>query len=502
MRDLAVRRRLAVAVPLLLLLGLSVVLRTRALEASFWIDEGISVGIASHPATEIPDLLQQDGSPPLYYLLLHAWMAMAGTGEAVLRLPSLLCALAAVPAALWAGRGLFGARAGWLCAVFAAVMPFLTAYAQEVRMYALVALLSLVATAAFLHAFAFRRRGYLPVVAVALALLLYTHYWAFFLVLGLLAALAALALDDVRADRKRLLVDGAIAFGIPLVAFLPWLPTFAFQLENTGAPWSNPPPASALVGAFALGAGAVVLPLLARGAEERRALRSLALGAGLALAAAWAAAQLEPGWATRYLAVLVGPLLLLAGLTFARLGPLGVIACAAVSVVWVVDGSPGAKTNVALTTASLARQLQPGDLVLSTQPEQVPVLAHYLPDGLDYATPLGPVTDPRVMDWRDALPRLERTRPASSLLPVLDSLPAGSSVLLVRPDVGDGARWQAPWTRLVVQRTAEWAEALEADRRFQPVDGTTAGPETTRTSIRLTLYRKAKVSNLYGPPYN
>jgi mannosyltransferase len=490
-RDLAVRRHLVLLLPLALLVGLSVVLRTRALDASLWIDEGISVGIASHPATEIPGLLRQDGSPPLYYLLLHAWMAVAGTGEAALRAPSLLFALATIPAALWAGRSLFGARAGWLCAVLAAVMPFLTAYAQEVRMYALVALLSVVATAAFLHAFAFRRRTYLAVFAVALILLLYTHYWAFFFALGLLAALAALVLDTPRAERKGLLVDGALAFGIAFVAFLPWLPTFAFQLENTGAPWSNPPPVSALLGAFALGVGAVVLPLIVNGSEEKRALRSLALAAGLALAAAWAAAQLEPGWANRYLAVLVGPLLLLAGLTFARLGPLGLLACAAVSAVWLVDGSPGEKTNVAATTASLEQHLEPGDLVLSTQPEQVPVLAHYLPGGLDYATPLGPVDDPRVMDWRDALLRLERTRPRSGLLPVLDSLPAGSTVLLVRPDVGDGGRWQAPWTSLVVRRTDEWADAIEADGRFRVVDTTAAGPETTRTSIRLTLYRKA-----------
>jgi mannosyltransferase len=490
-RDLAVRRHVGLAVALLALLGLSLLLRTRALDASLWIDEGISVGIASHPAGEIPGLLRQDGSPPLYYLLLHVWMAVAGTGETALRVPSLLFALATVPVALWSGRSLFGARAGWLCAVLAAALPFLTAYAQEVRMYALVALLSLVATATFLHAFAFRRRGYLPVVAVALGLLLYTHYWAFFFVLGLLAALAALALETPQAERKALLVDGAIAFGLPLAAFLPWLPTFAFQLENTGAPWSNPPPASALLGAVALGFGAVVLPLLARGAGERRALRSVALAAALALAAAWATAQLEPGWATRYLAVLVGPLLLLAGLTFARLGPLGLVACAAVSTVWLIDGAPGPKTNVAATTASLARQLRPGDLVVSTQPEQVPVLAHYLPDGLEYATPLGPVDDPRVMDWRDALPRLERTRPGSSLVPVLDALPEGSAVLLVRPDVGDGGRWQAPWTSLVVRRTSEWADALAADGRFLVVDGSAAGAETTRTSIRLTLYRKA-----------
>ena len=85
---------------LLSLLAVSALLRTRALDASLWIDEGISAGIASHPAGEIPGLLRQDGSPPAYYLLLHAWTELAGTSEAVLRAPSLAFALLAIPADL------------------------------------------------------------------------------------------------------------------------------------------------------------------------------------------------------------------------------------------------------------------------------------------------------------------------------------------------------------------------------------------------------------------
>ena len=44
----------------------------RRIHARFWIDEGLSVGIASHPLVDIPGVLRQDGSPPLYYLLLNA----------------------------------------------------------------------------------------------------------------------------------------------------------------------------------------------------------------------------------------------------------------------------------------------------------------------------------------------------------------------------------------------------------------------------------------------
>src|SRR3954447_13429879 len=95
-----------------LLMAASLLLRSGRLAVGYWIDEGISVGIASHGAAQIPGVLGQDGSPPLYYLLLHEWIQIAGTGEAATRSLSLLFALAAVPAAWGAGAAVFDRRAG------------------------------------------------------------------------------------------------------------------------------------------------------------------------------------------------------------------------------------------------------------------------------------------------------------------------------------------------------------------------------------------------------
>ena len=81
-RALPVAAQVALALTGLLLV--SVLLRTTALHAGFWIDEGLSVGIASHPFLEIPGVLRLDGSPPLYYLLLHVWMAVFGVAPALL----------------------------------------------------------------------------------------------------------------------------------------------------------------------------------------------------------------------------------------------------------------------------------------------------------------------------------------------------------------------------------------------------------------------------------
>lgn len=481
---------LGALVSLTLLLAVSAYLRTRALGASLWIDEGISVGIASHPLGELPELLRQDGAPPAYYALLHGWIELAGSGDAALRVPSVVLSLLTVPAALWVGRSFFGPRAGWLCGALAAVSPFITMYAQEARMYALVGFLSTAATGAFLHAFVRSRRRYLPLFAALLALLLYTHYWALFFAFGALAAVVVLAAGAALERRPRLLVDGALAFVPPALLFAPWIPTLVFQIEHTGAPWSNPPPASALLGALALAAGAALLPRLGRDEDERQALRAVALLAAVALGAAWVLAQVEPGWATRYLAVLVGPFLLLAGATLARTGRLGLGAFVALALFWALELPATEKSNVEDASTAAAAELEPGDLVLSTQPEQVPVLAHYLPAGLRYATPLGPVADPRVMDWRGALDRLEAALPETALAPLLDSLAPGTTVLLVRPDVGDGERWRAPWTRSVLRRSAQWHEALGRNAGLVPLEHTASAPETSRTSVLVALYRK------------
>ena len=137
---------------------MSAYLRTNSLGESLWMDEGLSIGIASQPLFDIPGVLRVDGSPPLYYMLLSVWMDLVGDGPAETQALSVAISLIAIPGGLWAGWSLFGRRAGLFCAALCAVNPFLTSYAQETRMYSLMLVMSLLATAAFLHVFAFGRR--------------------------------------------------------------------------------------------------------------------------------------------------------------------------------------------------------------------------------------------------------------------------------------------------------------------------------------------------------
>ena len=272
------------------------------LHDGFWIDEGIAVGIASHDLADIPGLLRQDGSPPLYYLLLHGWLTLFGDGEAAARALSLVFS-GDHRAPCRGGPGRRSPAGGRvIAAALAAGCPLLSYYGQEARMYTLVALLSVVAAAAFV-----RGRG--VTLTVALVLLLYTHTWGLFLA----AALAVVWLVLWRTGRAPGR-DGALVGAAVALLYAPWVPSLVFQALHTGAPWSVSP--SALL----LAAGAVPAAVAWRARTE--AVRLLALVTAVGFVLAWFGSQLEPAWSGRYLAVLYGPAALALAAATLRPAPL------------------------------------------------------------------------------------------------------------------------------------------------------------------------------------
>lgn len=470
---------------LFVLLAVSAYMRTRAIGGQFWMDEGLSVGIASHPLAQIPGVLRHDGSPPLFYLLLHGWMTLFGAGESATHAMSLLFALLAIPVGMWAGWSLFGRRAGYMAAALFAFSSFLTQYAEETRMYALMGLLGLVATAAFVHAFVLRRRRYVAVFAIALALMGYTHAWGIFY-----AAAAVLALIPIwlgSDDRRGIVRDALIAFIAAAALFAPWLPNFLYQAAHTGAPWNRAPRfgAPVLVSRQLLGGYLVTITLVVAtivglrevaraGRRERHAatlvgvLLVLAVGT---LAVAWIASQANPAWNARYFAPILAPLLLLAAYGASRAGVVGVLAIAVCIIYLARPGvfAPAYKSDMRDVGGEMTALVHRGDLVVVSQPEEVSLAWYYLPAGLRYANSIGSVTDPRYMDWVNALQRLQDARPQSIERSLIASLKSGQQVLFVRPLTEGVSNWETPWGRLVRRRSAQWGALLQSDPSLKPV---------------------------------
>jgi hypothetical protein len=377
-------------------------------------------------------------------------------------------------------------------------------------MYALVALLIIPATTCFLRAYAMEaegsRRPWIAGFAVSIAAALYTHNWPIFFTVAAAAAWLFLYGDAERERRRELIRDGLLGFGGALVLYLPWIPTTLYQAAHTGAPWSDKPALSSLLGVpgvllgrlpeivllLCAGAGLLVL-IRPRHSERARIVVSLVILAVITPLLAWLMSQVSPAWADRYLAVGLAPLLLLAagGLAWGR--RLGMVGLVLVVVMWAQDKAPVEKSNVRAVSEAIAPSLGPGDLVVTTQPETVAVLGYYLPKGLQYASLTGALTDHGVWDWRDGVTRLQATTPQKDLEPLIAHLQPGHRLVLVQPITWALARWQAPWTKLVRLRSKEWDQYLSNDPRLevtseQPVHFSPPRPNP----VEATVYVKTR----------
>jgi hypothetical protein len=205
------------------------------------------------------------------------------------------------------------------------------------------------------------------------------------------------------------------------------------------------------------------------GAQARGLVALLIVALGTVLLA-YLASQVSPAWADRYLAIALPPLLLLAAAGLAAARGLGLAALVIVAVLWAYEKPPSLKSNVRQVSAAISPSLGPGDVVLATQPEQIPVLAHYLPPGLRYATLTGFVPDIGVTDWRDGVKRLRATSAQRDLRPVMDSVAPGHRLVLITPIIFDLVRWRAPWTKLVRVRSEEFNQYVTNDPRFHATE--------------------------------
>lgn len=174
--------------PLAALTLAAAVLRLATLDIqSFWYDEAFTPVHVLHPslAATWRAFVHTENTPPLWYLVVWAWSRIAGTGEVVLRLPSALAGIAAVPVAWGIGRELSGRRAAILAAAFVAFNPLLVWYSQEARAYAFFVLFAALAMLCCLRAGREPTPGRLALFALSGAAALLSHYFAVFLLVPL-----------------------------------------------------------------------------------------------------------------------------------------------------------------------------------------------------------------------------------------------------------------------------------------------------------------------------
>jgi 4-amino-4-deoxy-L-arabinose transferase-like glycosyltransferase len=181
-------RRLAAWWPLVGLVVLAGALRLSTLGLqSFWYDEAFTPVHVLHAGLGATwrAMVHSENTPPLWYLLAWLDSKVLATGEIALRLPSALAGVATVPVAWAIGAELAGRRAALITAALVAVNPLFVWYSQEARAYSLFVLFSALAMLCFLRAERQPTRRRMAAFAVTGALALLTHYFAVFLLIGM-----------------------------------------------------------------------------------------------------------------------------------------------------------------------------------------------------------------------------------------------------------------------------------------------------------------------------
>ena len=209
-----------------LLVALVIRLATIAAQSA-WLDEGYSLAVARHGMRYILSFTaRSDIHPPLYYLALHAWLAVTGYGLEQARLLSALCGVASVAAIYALAAELFDRPTAVWAALLLAVSPLASWYSDETRMYAMTGLFTLLALAFLVHAM---RRGHRAAWAgyvVCAALAFYTDYSAAYALAGATAGALFMRRGTGTPVRPWLIsVLALAALVLPALALLRWQET-------------------------------------------------------------------------------------------------------------------------------------------------------------------------------------------------------------------------------------------------------------------------------------
>ena len=245
-----------------------------------WYDEALAVLLSSKgPAAILEATLSvQQGvaanvHPPGYFLLLWAWVRLLGTTPESARLLSILFGLGTVGLSYRLARDSLGARTARMAGWMLALSPFQVHYAQEVRMYGLLAL-ELVAVAAVYRS-ALRQGGWPRWLGFAglAAAAQYTHSLAALFLLPL-------ALIPIWRRQWRAAARTASAGALALLLYLPWLLQLPSQIARLRqAYWISPPGATELIRTLVIYVGGSPLPRYALPAVLFTVLLLVLLGA-------------------------------------------------------------------------------------------------------------------------------------------------------------------------------------------------------------------------------
>ena len=232
------------------LVGLAAVIRAIGLgDRPLWLDEAFSVLYARLDPSTLFEFRRQGTNPPLYHLLLSHWVELFGSSEAGLRSLSAMAGTVAVGLLYLLGRSIGGTAVGLFSAGLLTFSSIAVGYSQEARYYALVEMLAVAASLLLRSAVTSGRGGRMVCYAAVMAVFVWTHTFAWFVLAAHAAAVvwAVSASPASSVDRRRLAMSFGLAVLAVVASFLPWLGILVSQVRTVLDGYWVPRPNAALL---------------------------------------------------------------------------------------------------------------------------------------------------------------------------------------------------------------------------------------------------------------
>lgn len=190
--------------------------------SSLWLDEVYSIQMAEKPLVEIVAVLCRDNGSPLFYFLLHGWIALFGRGEIVCTVLTVLISFASLAATACLLHELFKNQwARWVGLALMALCPMSIHHATHVRFYSMMVLLSALSYLFFFRALRRSRFTDWGLFIFFTLAGLYEHTLFLFVPFAQFLVLCLFHRDRFRAGFSSFVVIG--------LGFLPWVPVLFMQ---------------------------------------------------------------------------------------------------------------------------------------------------------------------------------------------------------------------------------------------------------------------------------
>jgi Dolichyl-phosphate-mannose-protein mannosyltransferase len=206
-------------------------IRFAALSTSIWFDESVSVrDVSGSFGQMLHRVINHEASPPFYFICLWLWRQIVGSTAVDLRAMSAVAGTITIALAFYVARRRIGQRAALVLALCVAVSPVLIYYSTEMRMYALLVLITGIGFEAFLRASESPSARRLTVWAVASILALWTQYYAALAIAPEAMLLLAVAWRSRLGSRATVVAVGSVVVGVLPLAYL-----MAYQARHAWA---------------------------------------------------------------------------------------------------------------------------------------------------------------------------------------------------------------------------------------------------------------------------